>query len=319
MSSSNKALIKAVLEILNCNQKELAATLNVSPTQITKWKQGEHMSDEMKSQIKSLCNMSDIDPELLAIIGHEDNYKNWYDFICKLATFAYENGETGYACSFLQLDEPEMLVANVLTNLKKIGFDVPEALPEALVISVADPDFDLEEENEGHPLYAVIYKVFEALNDLSGFFDAYVSPIVFEDENNEDMMDLGYETEYQLIDLAFVKSIDGKNKEHSEAFLDFRFETNNALKANLKEIKLFAMKNNLPLGAELINLLSKSHNESGVEAEQESLGFNDSRLHPDIYMHELLQGNRVINQVLPKICEKLGITEFDFKDLTQNL
>ena len=48
------------------------------------------------------------------------------------------------------------------------------------------------------------------------------------------------------------------------------------------------------------------------EAEAESLGFNAGRIHPDIYMNELLVGMRVIHQVLPAILKKLGIEE-EFK------
>lgn len=56
----------------------------------------------------------------------------------------------------------------------------------------------------------------------------------------------------------------------------------------------------------------------GQDAESESLGFNATRLHPDIYMNELLTGMRMIHQVLPAILKKLGIDE-EFKLDTSEL
>ncbi|RCS22100.1 hypothetical protein DUT91_20530 [Phyllobacterium salinisoli] len=44
-------------------------------------------------------------------------------------------------------------------------------------------------------------------------------------------------------------------------------------------------------------------------AELESLGRNSVRLHPDIYMNELLCGMRAINKIMPIILEKLGVSE----------
>lgn len=43
------------------------------------------------------------------------------------------------------------------------------------------------------------------------------------------------------------------------------------------------------------------------------VGFNDRRLHPDIYMDELLVGMRLIHQVLPTVMMKLKIDEKDFR------
>lgn len=59
-------------------------------------------------------------------------------------------------------------------------------------------------------------------------------------------------------------------------------------------------------------MVHSSHEELGLEAEQESLGINSSRVHPDIYMNELLCGMRAIHQALPAIMKKLGIDE-EFK------
>lgn len=47
-----------------------------------------------------------------------------------------------------------------------------------------------------------------------------------------------------------------------------------------------------------------------VAAEAERFDFNKSRIHPDIYMNEILTGMRIIHQVLPVIMQKLEITDF---------
>jgi ribosome-binding protein aMBF1 (putative translation factor) len=51
MANLNQDAIDAIelaLGTLGCSQKELALKLKVSPTQISKWKNGEYMSSEME-------------------------------------------------------------------------------------------------------------------------------------------------------------------------------------------------------------------------------------------------------------------------------
>jgi ribosome-binding protein aMBF1 (putative translation factor) len=56
MSNVNHDAIDAIelaLNTLGCSQKDLARKLKVSPTQISKWKQGEYMSSEMEDRIRN--------------------------------------------------------------------------------------------------------------------------------------------------------------------------------------------------------------------------------------------------------------------------
>ncbi len=77
-----------------------------------------------------------------------------------------------------------------------------------------------------------------------------------------------------------------------------RHDTARAVFPNLKER---AFSTGIPLRAELLDMVYQSDEELGMETKKKRLGFNSSQLHLDIYMNELLQGMRIIYQVLPVI------------------
>lgn len=316
MTAANTTLIKMVLKELGLNQKELAMRVGVSPTQITKWKKGEHMSDEMRDSLSFFIDIDGRDADILELVGAE-NYDNWFAFIGHMADSAHESGETGYNASIFYNDQREMLVYYTILTLKKLMFDFTPKVPESLIFDYND--YELLEARSSDSLYCMIENAYSALDDLTGFLNAFIHPVIFDDDD-ERMSEINFNLEYELIALSFVKSMNIEKIKRTNPFgKDLIDKTISDIRSYLKEIKLYAIKNNIPLGAELLNLITKTSGEVGTEAEQEYLGFNDNRLHPDIYMHELLQGNRVINQALPLVCEKLGITDIEFKNLTLGL
>jgi transcriptional regulator with XRE-family HTH domain len=309
------SLVQLALGALSCSQKELAAKLRVSPTQISKWKKGEHMSHEMEERLRGIAKIGDRDPAFVLSAGSLQDAIKWERLIHHLAKWAEESAETGYYTPPLH-EDMDFLCGETFRVLGKMGVALPKVFPKELDVNYDRGDgndvWDLIEKNA----YSnIIHKMYRSLNDVYGFYAAYVSELINDDDLN--LMETSADNiEPCLLSLAACK-ID-VSEEFASKLREFRYQTTKDYEEWLAVVKDKAFRAGVPLRAELLDLVHNSGDELGHEAEAESLGFNASRLHPDIYMNELLVGMRTIHQVLPAIMKKLGIQE-DFKLNTSEL
>ncbi|TCM67518.1 helix-turn-helix protein [Acinetobacter calcoaceticus] len=309
---NTSAYIELALKQLGCTQKELAARLSVSTTQISKWKKGEYISADMREKIKKLLAIDDYEPEFILLTHGLEQAQKWDKLIHYLADLAQQGAETGYKTIPLH-DELNILNWQTLSTLKKMGVDLPQQFPIELDINY-DPENEEEFETvieiiSTNPYSVLINNIFESLNDVYGFYNAYIYDYIYDDDLDLESTE-ACNIEDRLLELAASK-LDKSPLCSALNFENFKFITKNTYADWINIVKDKAFRAGIPLRAELMNLVYSSHDEIGHEAEAENLGFNKNNIHPDIYMNELLVGMRMIHQVLPAILKKLEINDFE--------
>lgn len=314
MNESTELVVLA-LKLLKCNQKTLAEKLGVSATQITKWKAGEYISIDMRNKIIDMLDLKDMPPNMVLMSGSVDNAIQWTSLIKTIASIVGDRSETGYDTKPLVYpEELDQLGWSTFLTLNEMGVVLPDAFPDELKEAVQaysddSDDFDSNDEAftviENNPYSALIYKIYENLNDVFGFYAAYVAKIMFNDELDLFATD-AVNIEPSLMDLAASK-LDKEDVKLATNFLSFRYKTNTNFEEWLNIVKFAAIERNVPLGAELLDMIHQTSGALCCNAERQALGFNKGRLHPDIYMNELLVGMRTIHAILPHILEKLDI------------
>lgn len=300
------SLVELALSAQSCTQKDLALRLGVSPSQISKWKNGEHISFEMSDKLSKLADLDDLDPGIVLLAGSKEDAKKWVQLIRYLADLAESNAETGYNTAPLveDLDDDRcFLFWNTFHVLQEMGVNIPRPFPKDLEACIAGDEGEAIWDNE---IAELIYGMFKSFTNVYGFYAAFVSDLVFDEAL--DLVDTpAWELDPALLSLAASKLDLGENK--IPGFSRFKRKVESEVTGMVAYLKERAFRAGIPLRAELMDLVFDSHDALGQEAEAHGFGFHQNRLHPDIYINELLTGMRVIHQVLPVIMKKLGIED----------
>lgn len=182
--------IDLALKMLKCSQKELAQALEVSPTQITKWKKGEYISFEMEEKFKKLLNLGDFPAEFILLTGSIENAEKWNKLTQFIAEMVRDNAESGYKTTPLY-DELDLLSQSTLRTLQQMGVHFPPEYPQeldlAFDVSIDDKQYDetfnrIDEVIYENPYSSLIYQIFSALNDVYGFYAAYIFDFFYDDD-----------------------------------------------------------------------------------------------------------------------------------------
>ncbi|MBU3544164.1 helix-turn-helix transcriptional regulator [Polynucleobacter sp. MWH-Mekk-B1] len=309
--SNGKTLVQIALEILKCNQTELAVEMGVSKVQISKWKNGESMSAVMEKKLRYITQAGDLDPDFVISCGSVDDAKKW----AKLITYQMYNNEA-------ELDygiEDEAVCAELMRILALIGVNIPKPFPQEFILKWEYEDMydHYGEENdeidavidafEGQPLIELIRSIFDNYACIDHFIGMYISNLGLNHPNFQNL-EAKQEILHRQLELATAKV--NVNKEIAPLFGKFKFITMSDFSNLIGEIKVKAYELGLPLEAELNDLITENpENIKDDTNDRDMWIFKSQRSHPDIYMNELLEGMRAIHAVLPLILKKLDIDQ----------
>ena len=312
--SESKLLVEIALKELNVNQKKLAELLGVSTGQISRWKNhGDYISFELREKLAELSGVHDLAPELVLLTGSLVMAQQWEKVIRYGVLSAAEDNETGFVCAPLEDYEESIIPGHLADLFNELGVSFYGALPSLVEDFCNGKEFDDEtwEKFYETPQIELLSKLLTAYTEIHAFHTAYLEEMT---SYNDDVYDLTSELEDHYFHLAACKiEIDPKIAPNKSSH-DWKWKQWYA--ERIADLKKIAVEKGTPLREELLKLLDDKTHKLNIASDAALFGFNNTKIHPDIYMNEILLSLRIINRVLPAIVKKLGIEdEIDFSDL----
>jgi len=286
----------------------LAKKLNVEEQVLLQWLDSPrpHLPPELTQQLEEMTiGEKYIDSLTILAIGGLKALKQWQGLTNTLMSEACERSLFDVPCPLLDEDKTA-LCEQVLAALLQAGMSFS---PDIGTNLNSMNNIDDIESNE---FTSLLSKIFNAMVNLDCYYQNFFESIA---ETPEVEFKYYHYWDEILVDLAVYHVLDDQKRFPS---IDtFKRQTELKVQGYITALKCHAYQHRLPLRAELLDLLTKEHKALYDYTEAEMMGLLPPQIHPDIYINEIIESQRLAHQVLPEICRKLKMSEDEIKALIE--
>jgi transcriptional regulator with XRE-family HTH domain len=174
-------IINYIVKNKRLKQKDIAKKLGVTPGQVTKWKNGEHISIKRRAELYELSGYDHRD------FSDEEDFEDWSDYIYLL------HKQQGFYNREID-DECEFRTPRILETLSKLGVLIPDKAP--LVEKVDSDDFEYTNFD------SVLIGLFESYSIFVNYLDRYLPADFSQDDS--DIWEIQYELEAHSFQVAVI-------------------------------------------------------------------------------------------------------------------
>lgn len=315
----SKYLIETALKFNDINQKQLALELGVSPSQITKWKKGDKISDHMIDKINLMLPDSECMP--LVLINHPtgaENIRLWVSIFERLVEHYFVDNENGIQLGYYMEDND--VAKELLLAMSKGGVEIPILQPKEIaavkyaednclsdLLSAGwDEDYVISVDHFWVSLLGESSECTQAFNlacslvdntcDLLSYYRAYLEDFINElnSKSGSSMLEDIFAVDSDIIvPLAAIKT-EGWKPEHS-----FKKSVTDKAKSFIRSAKKAAYSDRIPMPVDIDELINEPNPALGHKAEGFALGFScyDNKHHIDYYESKKIEMLQSLFQV----------------------
>jgi len=166
-----KNIIQYILDTTELKQKDIAEKLEVSTTQISKWKKGEYISYDKRNQLEKLAGIIEYSLEWTESVKTQENSNKWVNYVYNIAE---------YSETWEELDDT--IIIGILRNIVCSGIKLDKTPPQ------------LTSNEESTNFEYFIQSVIENYTILSSFHSKYLYTYDYnEGKINELAMEIGFQ------------------------------------------------------------------------------------------------------------------------------